>query len=115
MFFRSVSPVPVSSEPVSVMRQLEVPSSDGIDVVYSDAVEPLPKYDAYSVESLSAAGVPLQAVNPAVLDSVDLVSVDAYISKQSKPATDASKPAASKPAAPKPDAPKPDAPQPVES
>lgn len=84
MFARIPKPVNVDCSPVVNRRQVEVPSESGIDVVYTDVEEPLPPYDAYTVESLSAAGIPLQAVNPAVLDSVDIASLDSFLSKASK-------------------------------
>lgn len=82
MFNRINSVPPVTSAPVVIKRQVEVPSSNGVDVVYTDKEEPLPSYDSFSVESLSAAGVPLQSVNPAILDNVDLSAVSDFVSRE---------------------------------
>lgn len=82
MFNRINSIPPVISQPVVIKRQVEVPSSSGVDVVFTDKEEPLPPFDSYSVESLSAAGVPLKAVNPAILDSVDLSAVSDFVSRE---------------------------------
>lgn len=107
MFNRPTPPIPVDSTPVSVRRRVEIPSESGIDVVYTDSEESLPPFDAFSIESLSAAGIPLQTVNPAVLDSIDVRSVEDFISKQFRPASSVSKPAASDLAASDPDVPQP--------
>lgn len=82
MFNRINSVPPVTSAPVVIKRQVEVPSSNGVDVVYTDKEEPLPPYDSYSVEALTSAGVPLKAVNPAILDNVDLSAVSDFVSRE---------------------------------
>lgn len=83
MFTRFVPPVPVDVQDVVVKRPVEVPTDNGVDIRYTDKEEALPPYDSFSVESLSAAGVPLKAVNPAILDSVDVAAVNEFVSRES--------------------------------
>lgn len=82
MFIRVVSPVPVEVQDVVIKRPVEVVTDNGVDIRYTDKEEALPPYDSYSVESLSAAGVPLKAVNPAILDSVDLSEVNDFVNRE---------------------------------
>lgn len=82
MFTRFVPPVPVEVQDVVIKRPVEVPTDNGVDIRYTDKEEALPPYDSYSVESLSAAGVPLKAVNPAILDSVDLSEVNDFVNRE---------------------------------
>ncbi|AIN52147.1 M16p6 [Microviridae IME-16] len=83
MFTRVVPPVPVEVQDVVIKRPVEVVTDNGVDIRYTDKEEALPPYDSYSVESLSAAGVPLKAVNPAILDSVDVAAVNEFVSRES--------------------------------
>lgn len=89
MFTRFVSPVPVVLQDVVIKRPVEVVTDNGVDIRYSDNEEALPPYDSYSVESLSAAGVPLKAVNPAILDSVDLSEVNDFVNREAAKANQA--------------------------
>lgn len=82
MFTRTVPPVPVEVQDVVIKRPVEVPADNGVDIRYTYKEEVLPPYDSFSVESLSAAGVPLKAVNPAILDSVDLSEVNDFVNRE---------------------------------
>lgn len=82
MFTRFVSPVPVEVQDVVIKRPIEVPTDNGVDIRYTDKEEALPPYDSFSVESLSAAGVPLKAVNPAILDNVDISAVSDFVNRE---------------------------------
>lgn len=82
MFTRFVPPFPVEVQDVVIKRPIEVVTDNGVDIRYTDKEEALPPYDSYSVESLSAAGVPLKAVNPAILDSVDVAAVNEFVSRK---------------------------------
>nr|DAK43070.1 MAG TPA: hypothetical protein [Microviridae sp.] len=82
MFTRFVPPVPVEVQDVVIKRPVEVVTDNGVDIRYTDKEEALPPYDSYSVESLSAAGVPLKAVNPAILDSFDLSEVNDFVNRE---------------------------------
>lgn len=90
MFTRFVPPVPVEVQDVVIKRPVEVPTDNGVDIRYTDKEEALPPYDSYSVESLSAAGVPLKAVNPAILDTVDISAVNEFVSRESAKSENAS-------------------------
>nr|DAX66111.1 MAG TPA: hypothetical protein [Microviridae sp.] len=92
MFTRFVPPVPVEVQDVVIKRPVEVVTDNGVDIRYTDKEEALPPYDSYSVESLSAAGVPLKAVNPAILDSVDLSEVNDFVSREAAKANKAENP-----------------------
>lgn len=91
MFIRFVPPVPVEVQDVIIKRPVEVPTDNGVDIRYTDKEEPLPPYDSYSVESLSAAGIPLQAVNPAILDTVDISAVNEFVNREASNAARAEK------------------------
>lgn len=82
MFTRFIPPVPVEVQDVVIKRPVEVVTDKGVDIRYTNKEEALPPYDSYSVESLSAAGVPLKAVNPAILDSVDLSEVSDFVNSE---------------------------------
>lgn len=82
MFTRVVPPVPVEVQDVVIKRPVEVVTDNGVDIRYTYKEEALPPYDNYSVESLSAAGVPLKSVNPAILDSVDVAAVNEFVSRE---------------------------------
>ena len=92
MFIRFVPPVPVELQDVVIKRPVEVPTDNGVDIRYTDKEEALPPYDSYSVESLSAAGVPLKAVNPAILDSVNLSEVNDFVNREAAKAIKAETP-----------------------
>lgn len=91
MFTRFVPPVPVDVQDVVIKRPVEVPTENGVDIRYTDKEEALPPYDSFSVESLSAAGVPLKAVNPAILDNVDISSVNDFVNREASKAANAEK------------------------
>lgn len=91
MFTRVVPPVPVEVQDVVIKRPVEVVTDNGVDIRYTDKEEALPPYDSYSVESLSAAGVPLKAVNPAILDTVDMSSVNEFVNREASKAAKAEK------------------------
>ena len=82
MFTRVVPPVAVEVQEVVIKRPVEVVTDNGVDIRYTDKEEALPPYDSFSVESLSAAGVPLKAVNPAILDSVDISVVNDFVNRE---------------------------------
>ena len=86
MFTRFIPPVPVEVQDVVIKRPVEVVSDNGVDIRYTDKEESLPPYDSFSVESLSAAGVPLKAVNPAILDIVDISSVNEFVNREASKA-----------------------------
>lgn len=92
MFTRVVPPVPVEVQDVVIKRPVEVVTDNGVDIRYTDKEEALPPYDSYSIESLSAAGVPLKAVNPAILDSVDLSEVNHFFNREAAKANKAETP-----------------------
>lgn len=91
MFTRVVPPVPVEVQDVVIKRPIEVVTDNGVDIRYTDKEEALPPYDSYSVDALSAAGVPLKAVNPAILDSVDLSEVNDFVNREAAKAAKADK------------------------
>lgn len=92
MFTRVVPPVPVEVQDVVIKRPVEVVTDNGVDIRYTYKEEALPPYDSFTVESLSAAGVPLKAVNPAILDSVDLDEVNEFVNREAAKANKAETP-----------------------
>ena len=86
MFTRFIPPVPVEVQDVVIKRPVEVPTDNGVDIRYTDKEEALPPYDSFSVESLSAAGVPLKVVNPAILDNVDIAAVNDFVTREASKA-----------------------------
>ena len=85
------TPVPVEVQDVVIKRPVEVVTDNGVDIRYTDKEEVLPPFDNFSIESLSSAGVPLKAVNPAILDNVDVAAVNNFVNREAAKANKAEK------------------------